>query len=535
MGFIKTILNKYNVDRDILLQLWKTQLRMEFRKAAKNSSVSGISKLGLLGQLLFYIFMSFPLSVMAMVYKDLYSYSFLVMSFTMVFTFLSVMMEYSAVLLNLDDYMVIGCRPVSSNTYALAKILNILSYTLILTIPLILLPSIILSYKYLPMPLLGILIFLIYLLSTITVVCLLSFFYVYLLKIIPPAKLKIILQYTQLFLAVIVFTGYQFVPIMAASHIQNHIQLSQLWYLAILPMGWYAGVCSLLAGVTTPVNYYSLAAVILLTPIAFYLGIVQTGRFYLGSMAKQTFDSEVKVVEKEKASKLGLLYSWLKSEHSKAGFMLIATYMRRDHRLRMVIIPYLVMIVVMIVTLRFGKAGKEFIYIITGYVPVIIIQIYQQVSMNEDWKGSWIYHSSPLRWDNFIWGARMAINLYIIIPLLIFMLLIFTLAGKGLDGAVILCVAYMMGEMIADMMQLLMPQMPLSNPTANQGRTGILMVLNMVGMLLGIGISFLIALVLTGALVRCIMIILLFAVMMGIRKLTSNRTALVVQKKEFSS
>lgn len=535
MGLMDKLLNRYNVDRDILLQLWKTQLRMEFRKAAKNSSVSGISKLGLLGQLLFYLFMSFPLSVMAMAYKDLYSYSYLVMAFTMVFTFLSVMMEYSAVLMNPDDYMVIGCRPVSSNTYALAKILNILSYTLILTVPMVLLPSIILSLKYLPMPLLGIPVFLLFLLASVAVVCFLSFFYVYLLKIIPPAKLKIILQYTQLFLAVIVFSGYQFVPIMAASHIQNHIQLSQLWYLAILPMGWYAGACSLLAGVTTPANYYSLAAVIILTPIALYLGIVQTGKFYLGSIAKQTFDSEVKVVEKEKASKLGLFYSWLKSEHSRAGFILIATYMRRDHRLRMVIIPYLVMIVVMIVTLRFGKAGKEFIYIITGYVPVIIIQIYQQVSMNEDWKGSWIYHSLPLQWDNFIWGARMAINLYVIIPLLIFMLIIFSLAGKGVDGLVILCVAYMLGEMIADMMQLLLPQMPLSNPATNQGRTGILMVLNMVGMLIGIGISFLIALVLTGVLVRCVLIILLFAAMMGLRKLTAKRMALVVQSREFSA
>ncbi len=535
MGFMNKLLNKYQVDSEILIELFKTQLKMEFRKGAKTSSVSGINKFGLLGQLIFFMVMSLPLAVMAMVYEDLYSYSYLILAFTMVFTFFSVLMEYSAVLLNPDDYTVIGCRPVSSNTYALAKILNILSYTLILTFPLVLLPSVILSFKYLQFPPLGILIFILFLVSSVTVLCFLSFFYIYLLRIIPAARLKIIMQYIQLCLAVMVFSGYQIVPMMAASHLQNHIQLSQLWYLAILPMGWYAGACSLLAGELTLVNYYSLAAAILFTPIALYLGIVQTGKFYLGSISKQATDSEVRKVEKIKTSKPGMFYSWLKSEHSKVGFVLMATYLKRDHRLRMVIIPYLVMIVVMIITLRAGKTGANFIFIIAGYAPVIILQLYQQVSMNEDWKGSWIYHSFPLQWDGFIWGARMAITLYIIIPILLLMLVFFSFMGKGIDGLIILGIVYMLGEMMADGMQLLSPQMPLSNPITNQGRTGIMMVLNIVGMILGMAISILIGVFITGLLARSILLILFLAAMLGIRKLTAKRMALVVHNREFSS
>ncbi len=357
-----------------------------------------------------------------------FSFTFLMMAFSMT------MMSFAVVLrlegfINPDDYRVLAHMPVSSRTYFLVKLTNILIHVAMVSTAFNLPPSILGIWArntprffpavYLPASFL----------SSLFVMGLIASFYGYLIKLYRSGRLRDIIAYSQIIILFVFGVSLHLVPRLVFQlnlGVLNAIE--RMKWLYVLPYSWFAGLVHLGLG-ETEVHYLVLSAVAVISTLL--LVIVPLRRISLRYSERISYMEESPgTARRAKRLRSSIIVLLFRNPETLAGFDLVSKYLCRDRNTKIRISAGLalpVMYIVMMVRSALEYKGKA--YFDPGLAVGISISLFimcvyfisfvlNGIKFSEHWGASWIITCSPLeRPGNFFKGSKMAIICWTLLPL----------------------------------------------------------------------------------------------------------------------
>ena len=417
--------------------------RLVEKRALKGKRFVNLS-LGLTCALFFFI----GLSTATMLFLSLDVFTYALIGITMSMAMIGIWtIPYFDILLSPINYPIVAHTPVSSRTYFLVKLTQVLTYTLLL-----------LGSLNLPLAIAGIWIHakassqLLYLfpLAYLPIVFMSGFFTVgvmtvfagYLTKLYTKKSLRNIAQYAQFIFPALFPILWILLPRLFSRSVSDGTidkAISVLKWFYALPNGWFAGAVSLALGATEP-QYLILAGLAVVSTLFLVFvplrSIARSYSEYLSYLLESgdRQKSELRV-------KTPLFVRMFRNHAIRAGLCLSATYMRRDKHMLRQLFGMLGAIIIIVVVFTQDEVfslnwiqdayaiglspgfSMMFYFIGTGFINCLILP----VRYSEHWKASWMLTLAPVAAPRDLWrGVQATALLYIVVPVTLLTLCIAT-------------------------------------------------------------------------------------------------------------
>lgn len=364
----------------------------------------------------------------------LYGIPSFILSMAMFFSYIMAMVamtlitDFSSILLDTSDNTIILPRPVDSRTLFAARITHILLYLTQITIGLSVIPAFIVMLKY------GAIIFLLFLvltvLSVITSLFITNAFYLLVLRFTNEEKLKNVINYFQIVMAILVMGGYQILPRMAGKMDWLEYTFEIQWWNFFAPPVWMAAAME-----TFYLNLYDRGH-LALTVCAF---IIPLAGFYLvNQYLTPVFARKLGVIgvetktQKTKTESTGLvtrISGWITvSALERAAFEVIYHILGRDRKIKLKIYPTFGYVIVFAVIFTF-RGKDDFVstwntlpdtqyHLLMLYFAFMILQVaFHELPYSDDFKASWVYFSTPVqRPGEILTGTFKAVLIRLFLP-----------------------------------------------------------------------------------------------------------------------
>jgi hypothetical protein len=431
LDLFRWLYQRFGVDYEQLRSIVDIKLTMDSRrqivsynrkanKEPRNAFVATLIVYCLFGifvALALYFIPSFILSLIVF-----FSYIIVMISMTLI-------TDFSSILLDTSDNTIILPRPVNGQTLFAARLTHILLYLGQLAIGLSILPAAVIVIKY------SFVLFLCFLvataLSVLTAVFLTNTLYLVIMQFASEEKLKNIINYFQIVMAVLIMGGYQILPrLMERMDIESYVFEIQWWHF-LLPPVWMAGALESIHFHLYDAAHIALLFCAVALPVTGaylvnkYLAPVFSKK--LGSMAAST--EQVEKDKKEKESFIERLSSRITSNPLEQGaFDVIYKILGRDRKIKLKIYPSFGYI--LIFGLIFMMQGKKDIvetwhnlpnteyHIMLIYLTFMVLQVaLHEIPYSDDFKASWVYFSTPIdKPGEILSGTLKAIFVRLFIP-----------------------------------------------------------------------------------------------------------------------
>ena len=382
----------------------------------------------LLAVLFYFIFGGFAAVAIAVLPSFLVGMT-LYFSFLIVTIIMTLISDFSSVLLDTSDNTIVLPRPVSGKTLVAARTTHILLYLGQITLGLLLIPLGVVAFKY------GIIFSILFifatLLSVIFAVVFTNGFYLLLMQWTSEEKLKSIINYFQIVMTIVVMGGYQILPRIMGSTLEKITDFQLSWWSAFVPPMWMAGALQLFQEHTFDSTHLIAAAFAIGMPLGgFYLmNKYLTPKFAskladLGTNSISPDEKEV-VVRKGKFS-LGSLIA--KAGLESASYELVFKILSRDRKIKLKIYPSIgTLFIIAFVVLMQGRHKFSFnievwressSYIFLLYAPFFVVQTaVAEIVYTDEFRAAWIYTSTPIYRPGLILsGAHKAIIVKFFLP-----------------------------------------------------------------------------------------------------------------------
>ncbi len=189
----------------------------------------------------------------------------------MVMLSVTLISDFTNVLIDVRDNYIILPRPVSDSTFTISRILHIGIHTAKMAFAISISG---LVYSFIFEGLISGFVFLIEILIATTLsVFLVNITYLIVLKITSPQRFKDFISYFQIFLSVFIFAAYYTLPRLIDSSVLDGVDLREVYVLAIVPSYWLAALHEIAITLkTAQLSTYIYAVLALTSPIvSFYL------------------------------------------------------------------------------------------------------------------------------------------------------------------------------------------------------------------------------------------------------------------------
>jgi ABC-2 type transport system permease protein len=517
--FLNPVLEKTGVDTDQLYLILKVKLLMDDRRpravfaARRNGTNNNPDKVRSpwfvsLSTVLLGIFMSLVLFLNHTPYvgQTLYFTIFMVM---MSLTLIS---DFTTVLMDVRDQFILLPRPVNDRTITVSRILHISIYILRLAL-LQGLPGIIMI-GFIDGPFAAPLFLVQVLEATFLSILIVNIIYLLLMKSVSPQRFKDIISYVQIGFSVVIFGTYYLLPrLINISALQN-ISLASHWWAYYLPPVWITALNELLmhpgrSGFITGV----LAVIGFTIPILglwFIAKVLAPGfnrRLATIATSEGNSDSAGNIKRAGKFSLINKISQIIAPDPvENAGFRITWKLAARTREFKMKVYPAFayVPIYFLYFTLK-GKgdigeklntvqSGRSYVFLI--YLCTFILSsVLMNISMSPKYKSSWIYYALPITEPGKILSGmyKAIITLYFLPYCLVISIGVVAIWGPQTINDIIL--AFLVSMIYGMLMALFMVKgFPFSKPViAKQGGGRMitsLMILAFIG-LIGFGHYFL--------------------------------------------
>lgn len=359
--------------------------------------------------------------------------------FSTVFTLLlmTLITDFSSVLLDTTDNSVLIPKPISSKTIFLARVLHISIYLSQFFISIATIPVIIFAIKYGWIA--GITSLLGAILMALMSICIAYLAYGLLLRIVSEQKLKDIIGYFQIVLSVAFMLSFQILPSMLKFELGYTFEPNTL--ILCLPPTWPAMMVESFAYTQFDSTHLLMIALSFATPI---LGLWFVFKFLAPSFAKKlaamgdSGESSVKTSKPNKQNKFSLSNFWnrlvCKDGTEAAGFDLVWKITSRDKGFKVAFYPGLAYLFIFFFITVF-KSGRGFAqvwetlpnsnsFLWLVYLPTMIstTAIYV-IPMYENFTAAWIYNSAPIKTPgNLVSAAAKVVLTKFFFPIYLVML-----------------------------------------------------------------------------------------------------------------
>lgn len=438
--FLSKMLASQGVDFEKLKIITETKITMDRRRVylnwrqkqqKENSNPLLITLLlyGLFG--LFAGLMVFAIESLIPCMIFIHSYLLFMMTMTMI-------TDFSSVLLDTTDNQVILPRPVNSRTLFIARMVHILVYLLQFTIALASIPVVFIFIRF--GLLTGIASIFTLLLTVALAVFVTYLLYALILRFSNEQKVKDIVGYFQIFMTVFFAIGFQVIP-----RLTNFSALAPLfqvhWYSYLLPPVWMAMTLESIQLMYLDSTHLIMICLALSVPVLTFWWMI---RYLAPSFAKKiaTLGNDSSPSKKSRqltrqqpthlSEQLSAVFCSSKTE--AAAFETVWKITGRDKGFKLQFYPSLAYLLVFIFIFVF-KSGQDLdtlwknlpgtkMFLFFVYLPMFSIsnsRIF--VEFNENFQASWIYQSTPVaRPGEIISGGLKALlsKFFILVYLLLF-------------------------------------------------------------------------------------------------------------------
>jgi hypothetical protein len=437
LAFVKKFV-KNGIDFERLKIITETKILMDRRRVHVNYNKQKDKdpKNPLLITLIFYGIFGFFFAIMIFSMKSLQLSMIFFHAYLLVMMAMTLITDFSSVLLDTTDNQIILPRPVNSRTIFMARMIHILVYLLQFTIALALLPLIAVFAVH------GVVAGFASILTTFLMVAISVFItyllYILILKFSNEQKVKDIIGYFQILMTITFTVGFQIVPrLIDFDEIDQSFTLG--YYSYFLPPVWMAlTVEAFKEWLFDPLHLGMIAAAVTVPILTFWFMIKYLAPSFskkLGAM--QNSDGARKIDTKHKKEKK-LLSERLsplvcKKEVEKAGFEMVWKITGRDKGFKMQFYPGFAYIFVFVFIFVF-KSGKDLSSIIQNlpnsnsylwliYLPMFTISgSITLIAFYEQFQAGWIYYSTPIKYPGqIISGAIKSLFLKFFVPLYLLM------------------------------------------------------------------------------------------------------------------
>ncbi|MBC7893571.1 MAG: hypothetical protein H7Y12_15245 [Sphingobacteriaceae bacterium] len=330
-------------------------------------------------------------------------------SYVMFTTALTLISDFSNVLLDTTDNVVILPRPVDGRTLLVARLVHLVTYILLIVLALSLFPTIYIGFKY--GPLAAGLFWLLNGQATLLTVFFTTLLYMLLIRLTSEERLKDIISYTQIFITIIFSLSYQILPRLLDFSILKNVDFTlQAWHFAVPPL-WLAGSMDAIVNGHFEPGYVLLMGLALVMPLA----LLFVNSRYLAP----AFNRKLAVMgagssggERPAAPERGGFRwsEWLaqrltRTELERGAFELSWKITSRDRRFKLrtypsvgVFLPLLFIFVWPV----YREKGLEGLADSATYLWMIYIvqsvlsTFYQSTYQSDDFRAAWVYYATPV-------------------------------------------------------------------------------------------------------------------------------------------
>jgi len=380
------------------------------RNSGKSSSSSSIIQ--------FVLYLIFGLIFMAIILSipDRYlAVSIMLLSFISMLS-ITLVSDFSPILLDTRDQYIIMPRPVDDKTLAISRItfiaIKLFNQVIALTLP-------VLIYVAFDWDIGSVLILCLQLiLCTLIALIFVNGFYLISIKYLPIQKFKDVITYIQIGLSLVLFLSYYLGPNLIQSIVESHLTMEQLRFLWLFPSTWIASFQPLILGNSSlPIIF--LSALGILAPLG---GIYACSKlFSRGFNAKiaalasaDNLPNESSPILLDNTIKFPL-YKKLaakvcSSPVEEAGFSIVWLISSKTREFKQQLYPSLAYLPIYFVFLflRTGDdlpmAGKILklrdsgLYIVMFYLSLLtILTVFHLITQSNKYKAAWIYHITPIQ------------------------------------------------------------------------------------------------------------------------------------------
>ncbi|GAB4021919.1 hypothetical protein [Spirosoma koreense] len=370
---------------------------------------------------------------------------------TMQFTYImalcamTLISDFSSVILDSSDNQIILPRPVSNRTLWLARIVHITSYLFAIALSLSVVAVFVMTSRF--GVLAGLLLLALALLSAVLMVFLTNVFYLVLMRFISEEKLREVINYFQIVMAILFYGGYQLLPrLIDPRMMMTQAVEHQSWHYLVPPM-WMAGAMETVIQPALDWTHLIFLTLALVTPIA---GLWFMNRFLTTDFTQKLsgIDQEVRpeatvlpstrVSEPDRLGWVERLGGWFTSNSlERAAFAFTWRITGRDRKFKLKTYPQLGfgLAYVLVMSIQRNPFGSsDFFYLFALYFAGLYVLVAQyQLSVSDNYRASWIYGSAPIpKPGDILAGSLKALIIKLLTPFYL-LLSIYILYRYGAD------------------------------------------------------------------------------------------------------
>ncbi|MGI8673612.1 MAG: hypothetical protein ACR2LU_13515, partial [Luteitalea sp.] len=389
---------------------------------------------------------------------------------------LALLVDFTSVVLSPDDHLQLAPRPVDGRTFFVARLTSVVLYSLFLTAPFVVLPT--LGYRIrgtggsLAAALASLAAAV---LAAVRVPLVVIVLFLTLIQAIPAARLHRLLGYLQFSLSFLFIGGFFLYSRTWRTLDAFRIEKTPAVYLN--PATWFASWVELAQGRGTTLDLWAAALPLLLLGLLALLVRSRLSLAYAGQLSTL-------FVERPPDGRARQPVPWLLfgPAHHAIGLLARAQF-RTDQKFRLGVLGILPLTIIYLLAGFTEPEGPELIErepILVYYAVLFFpVMLRQYLVYSESWRASWVFHAAPLPFDEVVVALKNTVVARFLVPYLVVVMLLlgWTYPRPPLEllmhGVVIGLLSHAL--LTADL--LINPSLPFSRPTRQGARSFALLLL----------------------------------------------------------
>lgn len=347
-------------------------------------------------------------------------------SYIMALCAMTLISDFSSVILDSSDNQIILPRPVSSRTLWLARVVHITSYLFAITLSLTVVSIFILASRFGAAS--ALLFLLLSLLSAVLMVFLTNIFYLVLMKFTSEEKLREVINYFQIVMAILFYGSYQVLPrLIGSERLVSEPLAHQGWHYLVPPM-WMAGATETFIQPVFDQTHLIFLVLALITPFA---GLWFMNRFLTTDFTQKisSIDQDGRTTPSTLTSASAHRQNWVEqvadwftgNSLERAAFAFTWRITSRDRKFKLKTYPQLGFGLAYVIAISFqggGLGSGNSFYLFALYFGGIYVMVAQyQLRVSDNYRASWIYGSAPIQEPGSILsGSLKAIIIKLLVP-----------------------------------------------------------------------------------------------------------------------
>ncbi len=403
------IIRAMGVDFEQLCSILKVKLMMDNRRSLSMSQKGKEAKNQLLLQTFLYAVMGMLIGMsLTHINSPLISYT-IFFSFIMIMIAMLMISEFTTILIDTRDNSILMPRPISSRTIVLAKIIHIAIYLthMSLSLSIFVIALTIINHGVLATLLLLFLV----ILATLFTLFLTNIFYLGLMNMVNGQKLKDIIVYFQIAMAILFMGAYQLMPRMMDSINLADMTMPIHWWSYFVPPIWMSGTIDCFITGNYDLSHLTFIVTALVIPILslFFVIKVLAPKFNKALGQLDVAGSKKVKVKTENKDQNKLVYQlsklFTRTTEEAAAFKMVWLMSGRERKYKQTVFPsfgYILIFSIMFVfkskeALNLDSLAESQKYLFFIYTTIFIaFSITQQLGYSDEPKSSWFYRSLPL-------------------------------------------------------------------------------------------------------------------------------------------